>query len=785
MTTAALSPSKSYIEDGVTLNFAVPFRYLTAGSLAVDRISTSGTVTRLVLGVDYTATAGTTDAGGTLTLLSTVALARLRIRRATPRSQSTDYATADTFPAESHEAALDRAMLIDQEQDVQIADTALRALLVPDGETAGTLPAAAARAGQYMIGLPGGGFSFASGTGTDAGLRADLASSAAGKGGALVADVLNAVNIASRGAQGTTSISGFDCTAIIQAALDTGRHVYVPPLSDAAAFYRVTAELVVADGQVLFGAGARSMIRQTTINANVIALPGRTGAKVQNLGIWACGTKTGFADGMGVDIRTGSTRCEVSGCTIKGHLGWGIGISNSSENKIIGNWLISSTATDAMKHDEVGGDIYIYYASSNNLVLGNHCISGNGVAIGIQTIVNGDAADGNQILFNNIRDPRQYGIMAYRNAQILADIPTQSVFSTIIVGNRIRNVTGAVAHRTGGYVYGTAIYVQGAEGTLVDANTIVGSHTAAVTFIEQLAPGAIGATNVSQIDVTNNSISSAGWSGIWIGDPNDFGFSTGFAKLTGNNIKSTVRDAIKVVKRGRIAINDNTIDAPTLCGVYVANTVQKELVSVCDNMIRNPGLSAMEIAYCSELRVNDNTAKGAGVHSLYIDNSADVIATGNHLENHAVRGLHITATNARVLAQGNTIRGNNAAGTVGMQLDANGIYWPNLVTNHVTDFAGTWKDMRTLTVNSTTPSVLYGHAFVTANTGATLISFLLDGYDGQEVIIVIRDAFTTIDFTGTNMKGNGGADWAAPINGSMRCIFNKTLGAWFCTVQGA
>jgi hypothetical protein len=150
MTTAALSPSRTYIEDGATLNYAVPFRYLTAADLAVDRIAASGVVTRLVLGVGYSATAGNTDAGGTLTLLSTVAGAQLRIRRVTPRNQSTDYATNDTFPAESHEAALDRAMLIDQEQDVKIADTAARALQVPDGETVPLLPAKADRKNKVL-----------------------------------------------------------------------------------------------------------------------------------------------------------------------------------------------------------------------------------------------------------------------------------------------------------------------------------------------------------------------------------------------------------------------------------------------------------------------------------------------------------------------------------------------------------------------------------------------------------------------------------------------------------
>lgn len=155
MTTAALSPSRTYIEDGVTLNFSVPFRYLTAADLQVDRISAAGVVTRLVLNVGYTATAGATDAGGTVALTASVAGSKLRIRRVTPRAQTTDYATNDTFPAESHEAALDRSMLIDQEQDVQIADTALRALLMPDGEQGFVLPRADQRKG-LLVGFDAG-----------------------------------------------------------------------------------------------------------------------------------------------------------------------------------------------------------------------------------------------------------------------------------------------------------------------------------------------------------------------------------------------------------------------------------------------------------------------------------------------------------------------------------------------------------------------------------------------------------------------------------------------------
>lgn len=155
MTVSANSPSVSYVENGVTLAFPAPFRYIDASHLVVERIS-GGVATPLAYGSAWSATAGPTDAGGTVTLVATVAGATLRIRRSTPRAQQTDYATNDTFPAETHETALDRAMLIDQEQDVGAADIAARALMVPPGEVAALLPVLANRAGKVASWSAGG-----------------------------------------------------------------------------------------------------------------------------------------------------------------------------------------------------------------------------------------------------------------------------------------------------------------------------------------------------------------------------------------------------------------------------------------------------------------------------------------------------------------------------------------------------------------------------------------------------------------------------------------------------
>jgi hypothetical protein len=53
----------------------------------------------------------------------------------------------------------------------------------------------------------------------------------------------------------------------------------------------------------------------------------------------------------------------------------------------------------------------------------------------------------------------------------------------------------------------------------------------------------------------------------------------------------------------------------------------------------------------------------------------------------------------------------------------------------------------------------------------------------QEITVIIGDANTTVDFTGTNLKGNNGKDWA-PSNGDVLTgSFDGTN--WYCTVTNA
>lgn len=181
MTVAAIASKIDYLENGSTVNFAVPFRFL-ASTITAQRVLANGSVVQLRAGIDYTTSGGETDAGGTLTLTgASVNGATLRIRRATPRTQQANYVDNDSFPAESHEQALDRLTLVAQEIDAATSDLQDRAVLVPLGEIALTLPGNAARRGKVLgFDAGGAGIAIELGDANDPGLRSNLAAPAGG-----------------------------------------------------------------------------------------------------------------------------------------------------------------------------------------------------------------------------------------------------------------------------------------------------------------------------------------------------------------------------------------------------------------------------------------------------------------------------------------------------------------------------------------------------------------------------------------------------------------------------
>lgn len=117
MTIASSTSRISYVGDGVTTAFAVPFLFQANADLTVMLQSSAGVQTTLALGTGYSLSGAGVSSGGTCTFtVAPTALtgAVITIFRDPPVTQTTSYNNNDPFPAKSHENALDKVTMLEQ-----------------------------------------------------------------------------------------------------------------------------------------------------------------------------------------------------------------------------------------------------------------------------------------------------------------------------------------------------------------------------------------------------------------------------------------------------------------------------------------------------------------------------------------------------------------------------------------------------------------------------------------------------------------------------------------------
>lgn len=130
-TTAARTQA---IANGSTVTFAYTFPILDESQINVV-VTTAGVDSVKVLNTDFTVTGAGNASGGTITLnVAPANLAVVTIYRTVPYTQLVDYVPNSNFPAETHEAALDKLTMEVQ----QIADSVSRSLQFPVTEPLST-----------------------------------------------------------------------------------------------------------------------------------------------------------------------------------------------------------------------------------------------------------------------------------------------------------------------------------------------------------------------------------------------------------------------------------------------------------------------------------------------------------------------------------------------------------------------------------------------------------------------------------------------------------------------
>lgn len=120
MTISTTTNKVQYNCDGVTKDFDFTFPITTETDIVVILINSVGAETTFDYITDYTVSTAPWDSGGTITTTADDAWAsgyQILIKRLMTLVQSTDYVSNDPFPAETHEAALDRLVMISQQLD--------------------------------------------------------------------------------------------------------------------------------------------------------------------------------------------------------------------------------------------------------------------------------------------------------------------------------------------------------------------------------------------------------------------------------------------------------------------------------------------------------------------------------------------------------------------------------------------------------------------------------------------------------------------------------------------
>ena len=156
MTVSTTSIKKLHDGNGVTVTFAYDFRILDELHLEVYVDSGAGYVLK-TLSTDYSVTGVGDAGGGTVVFVSPPpsGTENILIARQVPLTQLADYVPNDSFPAQTHEDALDKLTMIAQ----QLVDQSNRGLKAPLSEAADQVfseNAWAARANKY-VGFDGSG----------------------------------------------------------------------------------------------------------------------------------------------------------------------------------------------------------------------------------------------------------------------------------------------------------------------------------------------------------------------------------------------------------------------------------------------------------------------------------------------------------------------------------------------------------------------------------------------------------------------------------------------------
>lgn len=493
--------------NGVTKPFTYGARFLADGDIkAIVVTDATGAEDPQVLDTDYTVTGAGAAGGGTVTYVVAPAIGETSVLYGDPPiTQGVNPTQNDSLNVDaSLEDPLDRLTLIAQRN----RDLIERSLRLPDGDSGFdaddmVLPAKVTRASKFFLFDADGKPTASAGSGTDTGLRTDLANPVAPMGATLVRDQRTEI-----GAQAFT-LRAYQQNRLINIKTDFGAvgdgvtDDRVAIMNAYAASKTTGAGLFIPTGNFLVKENAA--LDYSLLFDDDVLLTG--------LGPESCIMGDGGDYALGRVSESGSTeRVHISGVRFNpGGTGtfaaenaqWCLRIHKATKSLLITNCVFENFNEDALM---LGFNATTLV--KNAIVVGNHFVNGGRTGVALISV---DGFMVNDNLFDDID---------FQPIDLEPDINTYSALNGIIKGNIIRGGGGATFVTTRAAI--TAVHRTGAAaslaGKIVIANNVISGFGAAAGA--NLAHG-IQTSFQNKLSIHGNVIVDAKDRGINVQDSTD------------------------------------------------------------------------------------------------------------------------------------------------------------------------------------------------------------------------------------------------------------------------
>ena len=237
----------------------------------------------------------------------------------------------------------------------------------------------------------------------------------------------------------------------------------------------------------------------------------------------------------------------------------------------------------------------------------------------------------------------------------------------------------------------------------------------------------------------------------------------------------------------------------TLDGVYDAGQATKALYVQCDangryglflDVSATYAAAGRQSVYSSCLFWKNNTSNaangrnvnigqtsgGAGLHNIGFTSTVFGAGSAETVEYHLAISALPNGQNRFVGCQF-----SETTSTTGKAMNDN-LRKTSIFAGNSTGTEEYFRMPTVLASGTTLPSVQNSSILQTANAAPTTITNFLVGRVGQTIKVLFGDANTTVDFTGTNLKGRA-TDWTPGVGDSMECTTPDGT-TWYCITSG-